>query len=210
MIENNTYYDIMNERFDEPIRQLGWTDAGQQKIRFDTLTQYMPMDLSNKTVLDIGCGHGDLWNYFPIKPKKYVGIDMYKPALEKAKKKYEKEGAEFLHGKFLEMDIEEQFDYVICCGALNVNTIRQKKEFYENIFKMADIAKEMVAFNFLSSRSMIPIRSHELLTKDPSEVMSECLKLSPLISVIQNYISNEASVLLHKIPVEHEGKWRKS
>ena len=53
-----------------PLKELGWRDAFSQASRFAALCRWG--DLSDKIVLDLGCGHGDLKPYFDAR---FAGVD---------------------------------------------------------------------------------------------------------------------------------------
>lgn len=52
-------------------------------------------DLSQKSLIDLGCGSGYLTNYLSLSVKKTVGIDLSKKNIELARKKYSKENLTF-------------------------------------------------------------------------------------------------------------------
>jgi glycosyltransferase involved in cell wall biosynthesis len=62
-----------------------------------------------KSVLEIGCGTGDLLN--SVRPERGLGIDLSRGMIEVAKGKYP--GLEFRQGDAEALDIDETFDYVI-------------------------------------------------------------------------------------------------
>src|SRR5579859_6781934 len=75
--------------------------------------------LDGVSCLDVGCGSGD----FSAFAKKYgiidyLGVDLYEPAINLARKKYPHE--KFILGDFLELDIIQVFDYAVCSGSLTL------------------------------------------------------------------------------------------
>jgi ubiquinone/menaquinone biosynthesis C-methylase UbiE len=63
----------------------------------------------NKSVLEVGCGTGDL--LFKLNPKRGLGIDISSKMLEIANIKYKKKGLEFRMADI--KDINEEFDFVV-------------------------------------------------------------------------------------------------
>ena len=68
-------YKKRYEKFGFDPRSLGW-DKGKQDLRFSVLTDFF--DCRGKSILDIGCGFGDLnkflFNQYQFEYE-YVGID---------------------------------------------------------------------------------------------------------------------------------------
>ena len=70
------YHDHRIERFGiEASEALGWKNRDSQQHRFEELAQIG--DLRGCSVLDVGCGHGDLYPYLQERHGEfhYTGID---------------------------------------------------------------------------------------------------------------------------------------
>ena len=86
--------NFYNSRFQElgySVSSVGWGSKESQYLRFETLIK--GLDLNNKSVLDIGCGFGDLIEYLMEKNvnfSRYHGIDISSNILEFARLKYAK------------------------------------------------------------------------------------------------------------------------
>src|SRR4051812_44437082 len=67
---------------------LGWKDQEGQQARFKLLCSIA--DLNNSSVLDTGCGHGDLRGYLEkqFSGTRYIGIDQESVFLDAAIEKY--------------------------------------------------------------------------------------------------------------------------
>ena len=80
------FYDARVNSYGLSPSSVGWKDFAQQKLRFDILTS--EIDLNRKKIVDIGCGFGDLANYFISKGtilQEYIGVEVSKKMLEIAK-----------------------------------------------------------------------------------------------------------------------------
>jgi len=78
--------------------------------------QFLDENLQGKTILEIGCGNGLLYNEIckTYKIKKYIGVDFVKEFIEFCKKKYH--GGEFIQldiSKIKENSFKDKFDYII-------------------------------------------------------------------------------------------------
>ena len=74
------------------------------------------MVLPNSSVLEIGCGVGDL--LAALEPQRGVGVDLSEKMVEIARRKYPH--LEFVAGDFEELDCDGPFDYIIISGTLHM------------------------------------------------------------------------------------------
>lgn len=171
------------EMYDEYINDYkmdnGW-HPGNQLYNFTSLLRIEEMtgfSLKQASVLDVGCGTGDL---VPILKKKgisrYVGIDIYEPSLRQAKEKFPDQT--FLTGDLLEDTVNETFDYAFCSGALTVKLSVNNYDFLQNmIAKMWELTTVGVAFNILTDDDTDP--DPDLFFYNPEKVIEKCLEVAP-------------------------------
>jgi 2-polyprenyl-3-methyl-5-hydroxy-6-metoxy-1,4-benzoquinol methylase len=139
-------------------RTLGWGCKEDQYTRFKAAITYV--DFSGKSVLDIGCGFADFYEFFlqhNIKVKKYKGIDLNEQLIEVAKKRFPKNIYE-VRNILLHNYNSEQADIVTLFGLLNfklttVDNLRYTKEMINAAWK---ITKETLIVDFLSTIIMTP------------------------------------------------------
>lgn len=98
---------------------LGWEDMDGQLQRFNILGRIG--NLNNCSVLDAGCGHGDLrqWllEHFPT--ARYFGIEQIPELLEVAVERYANVPETlFFQGDFIESELPVT-DYILLSGSLN-------------------------------------------------------------------------------------------
>jgi len=70
-------YSGRYNEFKKDIKTLGWGSIEQQEHRFKNVLKHL--DLEGKSILDIGCGFGDLYNYLAKNNhsfSKYIGWDI--------------------------------------------------------------------------------------------------------------------------------------
>lgn len=66
-----------------------WLNKENQYLRFEKLCEFF--DLSGASVIDIGCGYGDLLNYFSVSNinyETYLGVDINARIVKQAKKQH--------------------------------------------------------------------------------------------------------------------------
>ena len=83
----NTFYASRYKQWGYSPKSLGW-DKGNQQVRFDVLTSQYSFE--QKSILDIGCGFGDLLDTISKKTSQfdYTGIDLSEDFIKKAKYVY--------------------------------------------------------------------------------------------------------------------------
>jgi len=93
-----------------------WSNASQ-RYRFRVLTEIAPLE--SATVLDYGCGKGDLYCYLLEAGYRgtYTGFDINPELLELARAKYP--GVRFEQRDIEQASINEQFEYVLISGIFN-------------------------------------------------------------------------------------------
>jgi len=79
----------------------------------------------NSTVLDIGCGSGELTFDLAKKAKYVVAIDNSLNKINKAIKKCNKENIKYIHGDATTYDFKEKFDYIVLSNVLEHISDRQ-------------------------------------------------------------------------------------
>ena len=81
---------------------------------------YIAGDLSGLSVLDFGCGKGDLYHFLSERTDdlRYCGIDVNEGLVALAREKYP--DAEFLCVDIEETRLDRAFDVVLICGVFNL------------------------------------------------------------------------------------------
>ena len=152
----------------------GWL-PGNQIDNFNSLiklAEFTKVPFADASVLDVGCGTGDLSKFLrAIGIKKYLGIDIYMPSLEKAWEKYPDE--KFIYGDFL-IDVNTIFDYAFCSGGLTVKqkTVDNYDFLKAMLTKMWVVTTVGIAFNFLTDEDLDP--DPDLFFYNMSRVLDIC------------------------------------
>jgi SAM-dependent methyltransferase len=112
------FYDQQLSRFGDSPSALHWKPDGQ-RLRYGLLCD-IAGDLSGLSVLDFGCGKGDLYHFLSERTDdlRYCGIDVNEGLVELARKKFP--GGEFLCVDIEETCLDRAFDVVLICGVFNL------------------------------------------------------------------------------------------
>lgn len=139
---------------------------------------------TNHTILDVGCGQGDLVDYISdyCLDYKYTGIDISPRMIEKAKERHPQEN--FLLQDV--MDHEGAYDYVIATGTFNIkvseDTNLQMGYTRAHLEKLFSLSRRAVSVFFLS-KLLWDSYYEGLHYHDPIAVIKECADISKLFTV---------------------------
>lgn len=180
------------------VEALGYRGTESQKKRFDALAE--AGNPEGCSVLDLGCGHGDLKGYLDERFHgfSYIGIDQMPEFVEEARSLYgQRQNCYFCLADFTAAELPES-DFVFASGALAYRSSDPRFHF-AMIEKMYIAAKKVFVFNMLDS-SKFP--DHELLTgHDPEKVLDFCRTLSPQVGLVSGYLDDDFTILMHRICV---------
>ena len=144
-----------------------WTAEGQ-RLRHEAFCGMLG-DLSGKTLLDFGCGKGDLFGFLRVRGSGvvYCGVDVNAGLVGLARSKHP--GAEFLALDIEEAPFERRFDIVVACGVFNLRIGGIADTVRSTLPLLFDRCREALHANFLSARA--PQHDVELFYADPLELL---------------------------------------
>ena len=178
------------------VEALGWRGSESQRTRFEVLLRLG--DFNGSTVLDAGCGHGDLKLFLDrhcLGNFTYIGIDQMPEFIEEAKTRYGSlPDTHFYWADFTQAQLPRA-DYVIASGAFCYRSANSDHHFsmIRKLFKTAKIA---LAFNMLDA-AVFP--QHALLIgHNRSEVAKFCRGLTSHVETIDGYLEDDFTVMMHR------------
>jgi 2-polyprenyl-3-methyl-5-hydroxy-6-metoxy-1,4-benzoquinol methylase len=192
----NTINSRARDRYDSRIKEhgftiesLGWGEEKQQEYRFSQVLKNI--DLKGLTIIDFGCGYGDLYNYLNSKKidfASYTGIDINNNFIEEAQNRYQ--GVSFIHIES-ENDLPDlQADVVIMLGLLNYNHQDINKLDYAKhlISKASSISSSIICCDFISSiRDDSYEREEWIYYYQPADVFDIALNFSTNFKIDHSY-----------------------
>lgn len=179
------YHDVVN-----------WASAAAQRARFEVLLANVP--LRGRGVLDIGCGVGDLPALLDERgiACEYTGVDILERMVEVCRQRLP--GKRFLWKDiFSEPAFEpESFDVVFCSGAFNLDLGNNREFLGWAVRRMAELSRRHVVFNLLHAREQP--KEPRYFFYEPDEVVELMRPLGGQISIIDDYLHNDFTVILLK------------
>ena len=175
---------------------LDWGDAASQQKRFGVLIDHVP--LAGKTLLDVGCGLGDLWGVLKERdiPVRYTGVDLIEKMIAAAREQHP--DAEFLCADIFADDAPQigPTDVVFCSGALNLELGNNRRFLPLAMRRMLDLAGETVVVNLLHVRT--PEKYDHCAYYDPADVLARLADLPCEARVVDDYLPNDFTVICRK------------
>lgn len=197
-VDRSLIYRFHQERIqmfgEGSIGALGWKSDESQKVRFEILSQIG--DMRGLSVLDLGCGHGDLCGYLRTKypDLRYAGIDQMEVLLDVAISRYGLiPETTFYLGDCWSADLPNM-DYVLASGLFAYKN--SKTDF---IFRMIDrlfaSCRLGTGFNLLKN-----VHDPEgiLVNYDPSEILGYCRKLSQKVVLREGYAEDDFTIFIYQ------------
>lgn len=175
-------------------KKLAWESTYNQLVRFQALVDNV--NLNEKSILDVGCGLGDLYDYLERQgiDVHYTGVDILDVMIENAQKKHP--GADFIKTDiFKSSDVFDgrKFDVVYASGTFNLK-LGNNEKFIEDIARVfSTLSREVFAFNLLHERSSDPIDTYYYT--HPEKVLPVLKKYSSDVKVIDDYLENDFTVI---------------
>ena len=175
---------------------LGWGLNGKQNLRFLALSE---IGISpDSSVLDIGCGFGDLFKYLIDNNWKgnYLGVDLVEDLLSEAKK--QNPTAKFENTDILNDGIKNKFDFVVSSGIFNAKLINEDSYQYieRMLIRMLRISNKGVAVDFLST--YVDFEHKTNFHSDPAIIFKIAKSLSKRVAIRHDYLPFEFSLYIYK------------
>lgn len=178
---------------------LGWESEEAQRLRFDMLLA--AANLEGKSLLDVGCGTGNLLEYINSKGinVSYTGVDILEKMIEQAKSK--QLNADFYHVDIFKNNTfnDNSFNVIYASGIFNLD-LGNNRAFLTNALELFfRLSSEVVVFNLLHCAS--PDREDTYFYFHPDEVNEILAGFSDVIErveFVEAYLKNDFTVVCRK------------
>jgi SAM-dependent methyltransferase len=175
---------------------LDWASAQSHLARFEIFARNVP--LQDKSLLDVGCGLGDLLTYLDSLGLRvrYTGVDLLEKMVQAARSNHP--GIDFVQGDIFQANPfePESFDVVFCSGAFNLNLGNNEQFLPRAVATMLELARQYAVFNLLHSRAASQEQTYFYYHPDQ---VREMLRDCPCqVRIIDDYLRNDFTVICQK------------
>lgn len=175
------------------VEALGWRGPDSQRLRFEAIAQ--AVDFSDASVIDAGCGTGDLKRFLDARfpGVRYLGIDQIPEFVAEARERYAGDAnAAFVDGHFNALALPRA-DHVVASGVFAYRSANPRY-LEQTIARLYSAALRSFVFNVLDARHFP--RHPLLLGRDVDAVLAFCRQLSGDVTLIDGYAEDDATVLM--------------
>ena len=137
-LENNKWYKMWKDAPSPLSREV---DPNYRK-KFAKEILVLLGDVTNKKVLEFGCGNGILYENYGFDKAKYVGVDFSDSLLTQFKSSYP--DVELHHSPAEEFKINEKFDLIFSCGMIQYLNLNKLDMHLSNAKKMLNKNGEII------------------------------------------------------------------
>lgn len=193
---NIHYFTSSVERFGTDVRALNWGSQESQRLRFSILVQVG--QLSGASVLDVGCGMGDLYSWLKERGTEveYTGADITPAMIRIAQQRFPKARFEKINLLNVCDDRIGQYDFVVASGIFTHRQVAPFDFLKAMVSKMFSLCKNAVAFNSLSSWA--PEQEPDEFYADPLTTVAFCRTLTRWVVLRHDYHPRDFTVYMYK------------
>ena len=187
------YYNRLFDQFGYSHKTIGW---GKKRHFFRYEVLLSKFNVKNCSLLDFGCGFGDLSDYLIEKsiPVDYYGVDINEKLIKEGKNQNPERN--ILFSDPLNDGLNRKYDYIISSGVHNTK-ISDNLSFIKKTFKLFDsYSNKGFSINFLSNNC--DYFEDNLYYSNPSEIISIALNYSQKILIRHDYMPYEFTVIVYK------------
>jgi ubiquinone/menaquinone biosynthesis C-methylase UbiE len=168
-----------------------------QLMRYEAFLQLH--DLAGKSLLDVGCGAGDLWQHLQRKniACSYAGFDLSPFMIQRCRERFPR--VTFEDGNFLEWGKNKLFDYTIAIGIHNIKVEDGWNVFQQVTKRQFELSKIAAHISILTDRyhGFAP----HIQAWKAEEVLKMALEITPFVVLRHDYLPHDFSVTLYREPL---------
>jgi cyclopropane fatty-acyl-phospholipid synthase-like methyltransferase len=181
--------DPKRESFDV----LDWASAHSQHKRFEVLLEHVL--LSGRTLLDVGCGLGDLCLFLQQRKVDvaYTGIDLLEPMVAEARRRCRQGTFEVANLFDPDAELSGQWDVSFASGVFNLNLGNNHEFVALAIPRMMQVTRQRVVFNMLHERQKF--EPHRYFYSHPDRIRRMLAPTGWRLRIIEGYLPNDFTVI---------------
>lgn len=187
-IDNQHFYNLGILDHGYTPEGLRWHSRESQEVRFHQLVSLLPLD--TKSIVDAGCGFGDLCGYIRSKGKhtlSYIGLDSLQVMVDEASRRTQ----EAVYQCDILCDPLPDGEFYLCSGALNILTRNAAYLFIERCYHAS--SRGMI-FNFLEGNE----KSKTFNYLQAASIEKLANKLGARVVFRRHYYDNDCTTAFYK------------
>jgi SAM-dependent methyltransferase len=195
------HYEPRLDKYSDNSKVLDWENEDAQYKRFIAMTDNI--DLSCRTVLDIGCGCGDLFDWFKKQniSAVYSGVDILDQMIARAKQSYPEAVffcADIFDSEFnSEIELSRKtYDITFTSGIFNLDAGNNEVFLRKAVPVIASLSEEAFVFNLLDPSS--PDKDDNYFYFEPDAAIELVSGYAEKIELIQGYLDNDYTLICRK------------
>jgi len=178
-------------------KSLFWASKKAAALRHKELTT--DLNFEGKTVLDVGCGFGDIIPFISKRAKSfsYTGVDIVPEFIQAAQDKYPKH--QFVLKDYFNLPLKKEFDIIISSGTLNSNFKHPYRFRKKAIKALFNYAREAIGFNMAGFYPQPKNKKDSrVYYADSLIILKYCLSLSPKLIFRHHYHRKDFTMVIFK------------
>jgi ubiquinone/menaquinone biosynthesis C-methylase UbiE len=188
-----THYLPRLKKYSRNHEVLDWESREAQIARFEALLSLI--DLNGLSLLDVGCGMGDLYGLLKKRKMKtrYTGVDLLPEMIDRARESHK--GGEFLVGDAFDGNLfaPKSFDVVYCAGVFNLVMGDNWEFFLKGLEIFLRTACKAVVISLLDDASSSPEDRYFYFNRN--KVLAALCQKSLKITLAESYLNNDFTFL---------------
>jgi SAM-dependent methyltransferase len=190
-LNNLDFYKNAYKKYGISARGLNWSSDKSQRVRVEVITSLLKDELSMCSIVDAGCGFGDLylfWQENGLHVKSYVGIDSVKNSIKICTERLPK--ISFTCKDILKDDLPYA-DWYIASGTLNILNDFQTWLFLEKILSHSS---KGIVFNVLEGSK----KSENFNYQKKEDIIAFAKSKGFTCRLMTDYLKNDMTVEIRK------------
>lgn len=189
------YYRRLLEDSQVDFERVGWGSLESQEKRFLILSEIGIQ--SGHSVLDVGCGAGNLYEWF-LKHKidvSYLGLDINENMIRELNRT--KKTIKFECRDILSLECErERYDFVVMSGAITIPVNNQDQFVIKILNRMFSLSKIGVAVNFMSTSA--DVIKPEMYYANPANICALITSITRKYVLRHDYMTHDFTVYMYR------------
>ena len=189
-------YNLRFDQYGRDIKTVGWGSEPSQRLRFEVLLR--GLEPKGKTILDIGCGLGNLIPFLEECTGgdfSYIGIDVAEKLIDDARSRYGGARKLFYVGDIFSVMVPS-VDISVLSGALSFKAYGIEQYAHQTMARMFDLSREAACLNFLTKYVDFELDKNQHY--QPEVVFSSAKKIADKINLFHDYPLYEFTIQLIK------------